>query len=232
MNDIFVRRLLQSVPKDSRVLKGSTPVLFFGKPKERGIATVSLNPSGNEFCKDGVFLKGASQRFLTCDGNLSEDQCAEAICLCENYFRNNPYRQWFNWLETGALTSVGASFYDASACHLDIVQWATQPVWGDLSPAEKNQLIAEDRWFFQEMVNQFRFKLLLLNGRTTFEAFRKVCGIGDGFEERQLGGLTVWRGYDPQRELKFVGWSKPLDKPIPAADREQLKLFLSRLAKR
>ena len=45
---------------------------------------------------------------------------------CNGYFQRNPYRRWFDQFHP-VLTACGASYYDGSACHLDLVQWATDP---------------------------------------------------------------------------------------------------------
>jgi hypothetical protein len=55
------------------------------------------------------------------------------VADCAAYFQRNPYRRWFDPLDELLRAGVGASFYDGTACHLDLVQWATDPVWGQMS---------------------------------------------------------------------------------------------------
>jgi hypothetical protein len=49
---------------------------------------------------------------------------------CNSYFHGNPY-SWFARLEE-VLQAIGASYYEDTACHLDLTQWATDPTWNGL----------------------------------------------------------------------------------------------------
>ncbi len=229
---VLHKRLRQAPPAGIRVLPGSTPVLYFGAPAERGVATLSLNPSSLEFRnKNKVWLTDDEQRFLRMPTVWGEPELAAAIRSCDEYFRRSPNRGWFNWLENGALSAVGSSFADGTACHLDIVQWATDPAWGELTPAEQESLVQGDGWFLRDVLERFRFRLLLINGKTACEAFLARVGAA-GLETEladaeKLGSLTVRKGRLPSLELQFRAWSKPLDKAIPAADRAALGQWLS-----
>jgi hypothetical protein len=37
--------------------------------------------------------------------------------------------KWFDQMEEFVLTNTGYSYFDGTACHLDLIQWATDPVW-------------------------------------------------------------------------------------------------------
>jgi hypothetical protein len=43
----------------------------------------------------------------------------------------NPYRRWFDPLDQALRAAFGVSYYAGTACHLDLVQWATTPVWNN-----------------------------------------------------------------------------------------------------
>src|SRR5215216_4720581 len=89
-------------------VSGSLPVLFFGDLLSARAVTVGLNPSDQEFLdRQGRLLTGAAQRFATVGslgagsrGELSDDQCDEAIRWMRGYFDpDRPvYGSWFNAL--------------------------------------------------------------------------------------------------------------------------------------
>jgi hypothetical protein len=102
---------------------------------------------------------------------------------------------------------VGASYYDDSACHLDLVQWATDPTWGDLLDLDKIKLIEADLPFLDHQLTREKFRLLLLNGTGIVKAYEKH--LGDELTESPLPGhgrLKLFTGSD-LRGLKVVGWN-------------------------
>jgi hypothetical protein len=107
---------------------------------------------------------------------------------------------------------LGATFDDGSACHLDLVQWATSPKWGDLTAAAKRSLLEES---LPHLKNQLKFgnvRLVLLNGR---EVLNQVARTGLASLEIS-GDLEI----DPRRSCvlysgsglgaQFLGWSTNL----------------------
>lgn len=82
---------------------------------------------------------------------------------CNLYFQRQPYRRWFDILEP-ILGICGASYYDGTACHLDLVQWATNPTWGNLASSVRKKLIAEDAAFLAGQLRNESIRLLLVNG--------------------------------------------------------------------
>ena len=118
------RRLRASVPVDSCVVPGSTPVIAFGDCLSARVATLGLNPSSQEFLDGyGSELKGEDRRFETLGslgvGSLrdaSSEVVQRAYEGCCRYFERRPYRAWFDPLEK-VVNGVGASFYSGTACH-------------------------------------------------------------------------------------------------------------------
>lgn len=138
------------------------------------------------------------------------------VNACNGYFGANPYRRWFNQLEP-LLRSVGASYYDGTACHLDLVQWATDPVWSKIPDrAVRERLIQEDAAFLYQQLRMGSFKLLLINGSGVVQQFERVTGIslqatgtvnGSSVESRVLvGRLPVG--------TRVVAWSVNLQSSI------------------
>lgn len=125
-------------PEGAGVVPGSTPVVAFGDPDRARVATLGLNPSRREFLdRHGRLLDGSERRLATLASlravrleDLGDKQVAEVITDCAGYFRRHPYRRWFDPLDRLLQSAAAASYYDSTACHFDLVQWATNPVWG------------------------------------------------------------------------------------------------------
>lgn len=184
VTDYIVARLRRP-PSSEYVVAGSTPVLSFGNASDAVVATLGLNPSRQEFLDtNGRELNGKARRFetLTSLGLPNLDSAPEELLrlvvdACNGYFQGNPYRRWFDQLEP-VLQSVGASYYDGSACHLDLVQWATDPVWSKIPDrAVRDRLLEEDADFLHHQLTTGSFKLLLINGSGVVRQFENVMGI-------------------------------------------------------
>jgi hypothetical protein len=66
-------------------------------------------------------------------GELDACQVGQIVAESYGYFMGrNWYRLWFGWLERLLTDSGAGSSLDGSACHLDLVQWATKPAQGEL----------------------------------------------------------------------------------------------------
>ena len=139
------------------------PILWFGnarsqKPK---ILTIGANPSRWEYLDDSFrqdrdrfkdsgdesllrYLEPPRNRFRVLDAanepleEIVADRTlrSEIIHGCNDYFLNNPYRQWFGHAKEGSykvegfLRGLGASYYDTEtspyqAIHIDLLPFAT-----------------------------------------------------------------------------------------------------------
>lgn len=183
--DYIIARLRRPFPDGAPIVPGSTPVLSFGNVSEATVATLGLNPSRQEFLnQEGRELSGAERRFETLSSlgvpgleSATEAALSQVVNACNSYFRGNPYRRWFDQLEP-ALKSVGASYYDGTACHLDLVQWATDPVWGGIKNRDvRTKLIEEDAPFLRNQLKVGSFRLLLINGSGAVQQFERMAGI-------------------------------------------------------
>jgi hypothetical protein len=148
----LVAMVRRSPPADAPVVPGSTPVVAFGDPRAAEVATLGINPSAHEFTEDGALLAGGQRRLATLRSlgadaldRLSTAQVARVVADCSAYFDRRPYRRWFDPLDRLQRSATGASYYDATACHLDLVQWATDPVWGHIPDPRVRQAPSSDR---------------------------------------------------------------------------------------
>ena len=164
-------RIRRSIPSDACVVPGSTPVVSFGNARVATVATLGLNPSRVEFLDHhGNMLTGKDRRLATheslrtgCLLHATSDVAVQVLLDCDNYFCRNPYRRWFDQLEI-VLSECGASYYDGTACHLDLVQWATDPTWGKLDSKVRNRLLDADASFLNEQLSRENIEILLVNG--------------------------------------------------------------------
>ena len=125
------------------VVRPSIPIVWFGNLEKYNssigkIVTVALNPSHKEFPAN-------RSRF-----DLSARTPQALRATLNNYFLDYPYTQWFRAFES-VLKCFNATYYESddrfprSAIHIDIYSAiATQPTWGKLTPAQRNQLSRTD----------------------------------------------------------------------------------------
>jgi hypothetical protein len=213
----LVVRARCGAPEGCHVVVGSTPVLSFGDPGTSRVATVGLNPSRVEFLdSSGAELVGAARRLATLSSLAATDlptlngaQVAELVRSCHRYFDRNPYRRWFDQLEL-VIERLGASYYDGTACHLDLVQWATDPTWAKLDRVSQVRLLAEGVLFLRHQLDAEPIEIVLLNGRAVIDAFEQATPI----RMRDAGiasvaGATTRASFKTGRlgRALVIGWS-------------------------
>lgn len=180
--DYVAERVRRDFPSDAFVLAGSTPVVAFGDPSSARIATLGLNPSDAEFIVRGVELDGRERRFETLRSlgvpslaDATDEAVGAVVHRCNEYFFGNPYRGWFDRLDE-ILRACGASYYDRTACHLDLSQWATSPKWGSIGRAAQDALIRQDAPFLAQQLEHEGIETLLINGRAAITGFSRAFG--------------------------------------------------------
>ena len=170
----MVRRL---PPVGTPVLPGSTPVVAFGDSARAEVATLGINPSAREFVEKGVLLEGADRRLATLDSlhagrldDLTAAQVASIIADCASYFQRQPYRRWFDPLDQVLHAGTGTSYYDGSACHLDLVQWATDPIWGNIRDRAVRRTLLEDGVpHLRAQLKHEHIRVVVMNGNQVLE---------------------------------------------------------------
>ena len=216
--DYLARMVRRIPPRGAPVVPGSTPVVAFGDPAKAQVATLGINPSRVEFVTDGKLLAGDERRLATLESldaqapdALTDAQVATLVRECGRYFHQNPYMAWFNKLEA-VLRAIGFSYFDGTACHLDLIQWATDPVWGRL-PDEgvKAALLADGVPHLTAQLESSAIRNVFVNGAAVLDqissvglaAFEKVGTISTS---TQTFGLYVGNGGG----RRWFGWSANL----------------------
>ncbi len=236
-------RLRRAASPDLPIVSGSTPVVAFGDFTKASVATLGLNPSRQEFLyPTGNMLDGPARRFETLSSlgvesltNASSATLMKVIDNCAGYFDHgrNPYMRWFGQLEQ-ILRKLRVSYMDRTACHLDLVQWATDPVWSGLSDSARRQLLTDDVPFLLSQLGSHQVRLLLLNGRRVVDELTAATGFVPKLAARlqwgtrEAGVYTGWIG-----DIRLVGWSPNLQSSfgITTQFRDELGALVANLAR-
>src|SRR5712692_7256563 len=146
----FLDRLDDRRVLEAGVVRWACPVPYFGRCSSARIATVGINPSVREFASStGSELTGEARRFPTLRSlELPSWRHADATHVkaiaqaCSQYFSGNPYRRWFGVLEA-LVGHAECSYYGSAptACHVDLVPYATLEKWGDLAGWQRRELL-------------------------------------------------------------------------------------------
>lgn len=186
------------------VIKWGAPVPSFGDLSTSRIATVGLNPSNREFMDEaGGELQGRFRRFHTLNSlGITDWSDVDARHLqlilesCRIYFSRNPYDRWFKRLDQ-VVSGTKASFYDrnCSACHLDLIPYATVCKWTELKPQQRSSLLAVAADFLALLLRDSPVRVLILNGRSVVENFQEIAGIS--LAREQMPGWSLPRPPKP-----------------------------------
>jgi hypothetical protein len=170
----------------ANIIPWGSPVPSFGDPMQSGVATVGLNPSNREFVDQfGKELDGDSRRFHTLRSlglghwNRAREKHIDLILeSCRAYFSRNPYDGWFRKLDR-LISGTGASYYNGAsrACHLDLIPYATERKWTDLSSAQRSTLADISGDALGALLRDSSVKVLILNGKSVVKSFEQMSGI-------------------------------------------------------
>ena len=215
--EYLMRMVRRSAPL-AEVVSGTTPVLSFGDARHAEVATLGINPSRREFVENGRLLTGPERRLATlaslgAEGalRLTREQITTVINDCAAYFRRNPYRQWFDPLDKILQAALGVSYYDGTACHLDLVQWATDPVWGELDNRSRQLLLRESLPHLQNQLRLGNIRLVVLNGRQVLDYVLSV-GLArlNLTDTLRVGNFSSSLYFGEADGVRFMGWSANL----------------------
>ena len=215
----LISMVCRSAPLDCHVVAGSAPVVAFGDPTRAQVATLGINPSRREFTDDDDrWLRGDSRRLATLESlgavdcaELTDAQIATVIDDCATYFDRNPYRRWFDPLDRVLRDAAGVSYYDGTACHLDLVQWATDPVWTGLDDQARQTLLDDGVPHLRAQLGSEQVSVVVLNGRQVLDQVQAV-GLAD---LDQVDGLPLGDGLcrlyaGAGSGIRWFGWSANL----------------------
>jgi hypothetical protein len=224
--------LNEGAPVALGAIPWASPVVSFGNPAVSKVATLGLNPSNLEFVdRFGKQLLEPHNRFESLD-SLRATSWNEVARLgmqriwetCEDYFFRNPYDHWFKRLDR-ILTKTGASYYSRigdSACHLDLVPFATANKWSALPRDHRTKLIELGIPSLARTLSASDIRVLVLNGATVVREFSRLVAadnlapqvepswtLQDGRVQgiSYIGYISEVGGIPLRRELLVLGFN-------------------------
>ena len=240
-----LERVMAPYPRNCHVVPYSTPVVSFGNPETSTVATLGINPSSGEFFDRKKNLLTLDQKRLVdleVLGLQSEierltfEQADEVIKGCFQYFEQNPYMRWFSRLEEYVLSPANASYFSRvgdslqKACHLDLIQWATNPLWGDISDKKiRETLLEKDFDFLRFQLTNYKFKKLFLNGREVIDQFKSLgltdlTEVGKTSYQSGNGKSSLYRGKYGDTEV--WGWGLNVQSKVTLSNLEDLSNWI------
>jgi hypothetical protein len=233
-------------PGVSSTVPGSLPIVAFGDIFAARIVTIALNPSPFEYLsqKNHEELTGAKRRFETLASlgassriSLTEDQCDKALRVMREYYqRAKSVYRYFRHLEN-VLGGLGASYYDGSAAHLDLVQEATWPAWSELQLTRREEvaeLLRLDLPFLRFQLESHKATIFLCNGKAASQGVQSLFSV-EILGSEKIKRINCWFGRATlkEREIALAGWNYPLDKATGlgnTGERELGQLIRKRLS--
>ena len=214
----LIQRTMSAYPLHAPIVEGSTPVVSFGDCTTARVATLGINPSYEEFQdSDGVILKADKKRLVDHESlggdfrnGLTESQAEKVVTGCSSYFSKRPF-DWFDEIENVALKPNGMSYRSGEACHLDIIQWATNPIWSKITnQKECASLLENDSEFLRFQITSQNYDFIFLNGNTVIKQLKSLNLV----KLRHSGFTPFGHGVRRSRlwlgelgNTKFIGWN-------------------------
>lgn len=218
--DVLAARLRKNPPVDSSIVPGSLPILSFGDHRVANVVTIGLNPSDQEFFSKDVWLNGESRRVpsllslgIEKASDITDEQIKEIYHEQISYFSRNPLTSWFNAQNRILKNALKSDYFDGSACHLDLVQWATKPKQRHLPADVWQSLVAADRDFLEWQLRTTSATTVVMISKGTVNALVD-SGIAPELQEvkLQIEGISqTMTFYFGESEGKiWLGWNLAL----------------------
>jgi len=223
---MIIERIKRKIEPQMFIVPQSTPVIYFGNYDKARACTISLNPSKKEFVdnKDNL-LVGKKERLCSRlrlnkkDADCLSNSDADIIIdCCNNYFRNNPYRNWFNKYEY-MIKKFGYSYFNDTCVHLDLVQWSTSPFWDGLDDKIKAIHLKNDLPVLEYLLNNKKFEIIFLNGNTVVDNVKKymkniTINEKDAiYCNKNSYSINIKVYIGNYKNIKIIGWSPYLQSP-------------------
>ncbi len=185
--DTLIDVLQKGAPVTLDAIPWASPIVSFGNPGASKFATLGLNPSNLEFVDNtGRQLLEPYNRFESLAtlkaahwGEVAKQGVLRVWQACENYFYRNPYDQWFKRLDK-VLAGTGVSYYSRfgdSACHLDLVPFATAHKWSSLDIGTRTALVKIGVPSLVRTIKASNLRVLVLNGSGVVKEFNRLLGM-------------------------------------------------------
>jgi hypothetical protein len=222
----FIRR---PIPQGLGIVEKSVPVLFFGNIETAKCATISINPSNLEFNdKKNNLLPANKKRFMDRENlgigsndTLTQEQAEKVYNSLVNYFRERPYKLWFDWLNR-FFDGTSISYYKGSLIHLDITPWATSKKWGDMTNTEREKIIKAGEGWAKKILDAGQIEYLYVNGKAALEYVEKYIARFEKSKMLQLQKKCFIKT-GKYNHCTIIGWSNNLTRAMTSEDRLKLR---------
>jgi hypothetical protein len=138
-----------------------------------------------------------------------------------NYFRERPYKSWFNWLDR-FFDGTPISYYKDSLVHLDITPWATRKKYGELTAVQWENVIKAGEGWAKKILDAGHIKYLFVNGKTALDYVENYIARFEKSKGIQLHKNCVIKT-GKYKNCSIVGWSNNLTRPMTFEDLEKLR---------
>jgi len=237
ISSIIFERIKKPIDEGLKITGQTTPVVYFGNYALAQACTISINPSDKEFLNEkNNILIGDDERLCSRKKLIKEDtdtllkeNVEEVLKYCDNYFNNNPYKQWFNKIEC-MINKFGYSYgysYDGKndnsekkcCVHLNLVQWATTPFWSKIKNKEiKKEHIINDIYILEYLLKSKIFEKIFINGTTVANVIEEYLSIelkkidmNFTNKNKKIINYTLYTGN--YNGIEVTGWSTPVQSP-------------------
>ena len=182
------------------VIPWGCPVPTFGDITTAAVATLGLNPSNREFVDGlGNELEGRLRRLETLRSlgikrwdSISGQHLKQISDSCRFYFAANPYLGWFSDLEDILATASVSYFGEApTACHLDLIPYATTCKWTELTVKQRSTLLERVGDILGRLLCLSSVRVMILNGMTVVRNFQVMAGME--FDRYKMQAWTLPR---------------------------------------
>lgn len=203
LNDILrdlIRRLQHRSLRASNVIAWGCPVPTFGDICQATVATLGLNPSSREFVdSSGNELEGRQRRLHTLRSlglkrwdDADDNHLSQLVDACRFYFAANPYLGWFGYLEE-ILAAAASSYHGVrpTACHLDLIPYATKCKWTELTVKQRSTLLEHTADTLGHLLRASPIRVVVVNGMSVVRNLERLSGVT--FEEIPMRNWTLPR---------------------------------------
>ncbi len=213
----YVSKRISTSAKLKYIVRSSTPVVCFGDVTKARVITIGINPSSSEFTKiennERILLTGAERRLSDLKSlgagateAMSPDQIEKVWHDCLNYFDGPYYEKWFSKMQETVLAPLNASYVERTAAHLDLIQWATDPLWKEMlevDPTAAQEHLAADLPFLERQIEESSANVFFLSGSPVIDALKNKFQLQDE-------GKTQAEGKRGQNKLYSGKWKNAL----------------------
>lgn len=239
----FVKDRIKQPANKRFIVPDSTPVVCFGDITRAKVITIGINPSSSEFTKlnkgQSVLLTDSERRLhdlkslgAASTESLTDSQVELVWQACLNYFDGPYYEKWFKPMQQTVLDAFGASYKDRTAAHLDLIQWATNPLWQPMLneyPEAAKTHLDSDLPFLEAQLETLDLEYIFLSGTPVVDTLKEkfqLENIGKTEAPNKKSQNSLYKG--KWREALVLGTSMNVpDSHTSQAHRDYLKKWIS-----